>query len=338
MKQPGILVISLDFELHWGLRDLVPLHRCRDRLLGARQAVLSMLEIFSKYEIHATWATVGFLFCSSRDQLLQYLPQKRPQYVQAELSPYPFIETGGVGIDEQDDPFHYAASLVKQILLTPHQRMATHTFSHYYCLEKGQQPDDFDHDLAAAVRVALASGIKIESIVFPRNQCNPSYLPLCRKHGIQVYRGNPPHWMYQASSGQSESWVKRGMRLLDSYVKITDENCYHPQELAGNEPINIPASRFLRPYNQPLKWLEPLRLRRICRSMEHAARNGLIYHLWWHPHNFGRELPENLAALRTLLDEYARLAKMYGMISLNMEELAEYLRQTYPLSDSNHSA
>ncbi|UFJ42511.1 polysaccharide deacetylase family protein [Brevibacillus humidisoli] len=339
IEKRGILVISLDFELYWGIRDQWPLRSCQEMLIGARRAVSSILELFSAYEIHATWATVGFLFCSSRWQLLQSLPERRPQYNRRRLSPYLYIEEELLGADEQDDPYHYAPSLLRQILSTPHQRIGTHTFSHYYCLEDGQTLADFDQDLTCAVKVAAASGVHFESIVFPRNQCNPAYLSVCAEHGIQSYRGNQPHWLYEAASEQNESLLKRGLRLVDAYCNVSGHNCYHPAQLVGQMPCNIPASRFLRPYGRKLALLEPLRQRRIMKSMEHAARHGMIYHLWWHPHNFGNHLQENLDLLRRILDHYAHMSSAYGMISMNMEEVVEYLQaKSYPFSDSNHSA
>ena len=45
-----------------------------------------------------------------------------------------------------------------------------------------------------------------------------------------------------------------------------------------------------------------LRLKRLARSIESAAREGSIFHLWWHPHNFGLHLEENLAALTKLAE------------------------------------
>src|SRR5262245_13071649 len=58
----GALVISLDFELHWGVRDKRPVDGSyRENLLGAREAIPRMLDLFEEFGIAATWATVGFL-------------------------------------------------------------------------------------------------------------------------------------------------------------------------------------------------------------------------------------------------------------------------------------
>ena len=50
--------------------------------------------------------------------------------------------------------------------------------------------------------------------------------------------------------------------------------------------------------------LEPLRMRRILSDLTHAAKKGLVYHLWWHPHNFGDHMDENLVFLKKILDHH----------------------------------
>ena len=74
---------------------------------------------------------------------------------------------------------------------------------------------------------------------------------------------------------------------------------------------------------QRLRRLEGLRRQRIMKGMTHAARQKLAYHLWWHPHNFGRDIDENLATLRVLLEHYRRLGMQFGMVSRTMQEQAD---------------
>src|SRR5690606_26626155 len=119
----GGLVISLDFELHWGMRDKVSIAGYRDNLLGVRQAIPAMLERFRRHEIHATWATVGLLMFDDRQSMLASLPPEhlRPGYSNAALSPYRALDS--IGPDEASDPFHYGLSLVRQIAAMPHQEI-----------------------------------------------------------------------------------------------------------------------------------------------------------------------------------------------------------------------
>ena len=101
--QKGALVISLDFELYWGVRDARSLESYRGNLLAVRRVVPALLNLFQDYDAHATWATVGFLFFETQENLIAGLPSKRPNYTDARLSPYPHIDD--IGHDENEDPF-----------------------------------------------------------------------------------------------------------------------------------------------------------------------------------------------------------------------------------------
>lgn len=106
---PGALVISLDFEQHWGVRDKhAAAGATRARLIGAREAVPAMLGAFRRYGVAATWATVGMLFAEDADRLRLSHPAVRPAYRDPNLAPY--AEPVG---DEAADPMHFALSLVR---------------------------------------------------------------------------------------------------------------------------------------------------------------------------------------------------------------------------------
>ncbi len=178
-KRKGIFVISLDFELYWGVRERKRLEDYKDHLLGVRSVVPLLLQLFNRYKIHATWATVGLLFFETRDELISGLPGKMPNYLNKKLSPYRDLKS--IGCNEQQDPFHYAPSLIRMISSFPGQEIGTHTFSHYYCLERGQDADTFRADLEAAREAARKYGLTLESLVFPRNQYSPESLSVCKE-------------------------------------------------------------------------------------------------------------------------------------------------------------
>ena len=50
-----------------------------------------------------------------------------------------------------------------------------------------------------------------------------------------------------------------------------------------------------------------------------------MYHLWWHPHNFGINQLENFAFLEEILVHYRYLNEKYGFTSCTMSELAHEL-------------
>jgi len=133
--QYGALVISLDFELLWGVRDKRTIADYGPNILGVRQAVPALLDLFAEREIACTWATVGLLFFATNKALHAGLPARKPRYSDARISSYHYLNE--VGADEERDPYHYGLSLIRQILNCPRQEIGTHTFSHFYCLERG---------------------------------------------------------------------------------------------------------------------------------------------------------------------------------------------------------
>jgi peptidoglycan/xylan/chitin deacetylase (PgdA/CDA1 family) len=318
-NHPGIFTISLDFELFWGMRDCISLEEYKDNLLGVYQAIPKLLDLFAEYEIHATWATVGFLHFNNVETLKANLPKNLPSYQQENLSPYPYIQALE---KEQDKQLLFCPKLIKLITQYPGQEIGTHTFSHYYCLETGQTEAEFKADMLAAIKIAKDTSIATKSLVFPRNQYNEKYLKILEDLEIICYRGNETHWMYNSYDNDGNSWYKRLLRLVDNYINISGHNCYSLAELKSTYPVNIPASKFLRPYSPQLKYFDFLRFQRIKSSLSYAAQHRLVYHLWWHPHNFGIHLTENLNFLSQIIVLYKKLHSQYEMRSLNMTELA----------------
>lgn len=321
----GIFTISLDFELYWGMRDIISIEAYKAHLLGARKAIPEMLHSFAKHQVHATWATVGLLFFQDSQQLKQHLPASIPDYQHKNLSVYRYINDAEAQAVTLEPEYHFAPELIDAIQQTQGQEVATHTFSHYYCREEGQTLTDFKNDIASAIDIAKQKSIAIKSLVFPRNQWHPDYLAALDGLGVQSFRGTEAGWMYQASDykGQLNS-LNRAVRLLDAYINISGHNTYRYADCTTKKPFNFPSSRQLRPYSKKLAFLDGLRLHRIKRAMTHAAKNNEIFHLWWHPHNFGVDREQNMAFLEKILQHYDTLHNDYDMQSFNMAELSAF--------------
>ena len=316
--------ISLDFELHWGGFEKWPVAQYKQYFANTRAVIPRMLDLFAKHEVHVTWATVGMLFHDNRQQLEANFPALRPSYQQQQLSAYNYINANRIGESESTDPLHYADTLIKRILETPHQELASHTFAHYYCNEPGQTLDQFRDDLRAAQRAAARYKTQLKSLVFPRNQFNEDYLRVCFEEGFTSVRDNPRDWFWNIRSTQNESYWKRLNRGLDAYFPVGKENTYKLESIDKRTamPLCLPASRLLRPYNPKELFLNSMKISRICSEMDRAAANGEVYHLWWHPHNFGWYPEESLKGLSQILEHYRSLYKKGVMSSLSMCELA----------------
>lgn len=328
----GEFVISLDFELHWGVFDVKSVENYKENLIKVRSVIPRLLELADAYDIKLTFSTVGFLFAENKTMLKKFSPEIRPSYVNEKLNPYLLIDS--IGENEKEDPYHYAHSLIKFIQENGNHEIGTHTFSHYYCKEEGQTPEDFEKDIIAAIEIANTIDVELRSIVFPRNMIrsdlegNTPYLDICKKYGINSYRGNENSKIYDVYTTvpYRDNFVYRIMRILDCYFNITGFNTYNVKELNSDANIyNFPSSRFLRPYCSFLKIFEPWKVSRIKRSMRHAAKNNQLFHLWWHPHNFGTHMDENFKNLEEIFKEHVRLKQSHNFKSETMTSLADNL-------------
>jgi peptidoglycan/xylan/chitin deacetylase (PgdA/CDA1 family) len=321
----GKFVISLDFELFWGVRDKRSIDTYGKNIIGVKQAIPAILSLCREYDVRITFSTVGFLFAQNKNELLKYSPSLKPQYTETHLSPYTDMDS--VGDNENDDPYHFGYSLLQQIRVNPQHEIGTHTFSHYYCLEPGQTLTAFSADLVAARHIGQEKGIDVRSLVFPRNQFNQQYLDACKTAGIESYRGNPVSWLYAARNKNDETLLRRLFRLADAYINITGHHCHSKQYVADAPIPNVAASRFLRPFNKKLSLLEGFRLKRITSSMKYAAKNKKLYHLWWHPHNFGSNLEENILFLKQIFTRFEQLREKYRFESVTMTQIAEEIKK-----------
>ena len=318
MTAPPSFVVSLDFELYWGMHDKCSLESYRANLEGVRAAIDGTLKLFERHAVAATWATVGLLMCDGRDDAVANAPRERPRYSSRLRDPYPLLDR--CGPDEASDPLHFAPSVVSQIAACPRQEIGTHTFSHYYALEPGQTPEQFEADLEAAGAVTRRAGHTLSSIVFPKNQVCEDYLAICQRRGLTAYRPNRSTWMQRPDPAHSDRRLRRAARLLDACVPLESDVVRPYVDASGL--VAIPGSRQLRPVGARSSGLEVLMLRRILAGMREAAVSGGTYHLWWHPHNFGANVARNLEVLDQVLTHHRALRARYGVRSETMRDVA----------------
>lgn len=312
----GNLVISLDFELFWGVCDVTTVEKFRKSMDGGREGIPKLLKLFDKYSVHATWGTVGILFARSKEELNSFIPSLKPVYEEG-ASPYEHLKD--VGENEQEDPYHFAPSLIKEILSYPDQEIGSHTFSHYYCKDEGQNRDTFEADLKFALSITKETcSVTAESIIFPRNQYNREYIPCLKENGIIALRGNPKSFAYNGGTP-----LCRILRLIDTYIPVCGKKYYDKSECLVDGIADIKASIFFRKYNHRLRFLEGLKMHSIKKQMKKAAKKGKVLHIWWHPHNMGENLPVFLSQMEEILAYYKMLNERYGFESKTMGELAK---------------
>ena len=176
----------------------------------------------------------------------------------------------------------------------------------------------FAEDLKAAKAIAQAHGYDLKSVILPRNECEPEYTQVLRQCGFTAYRDEENDWIHEKIKFRP---LLRALRLLDVYLPLTGKGGYVPK--CENGIWNLVGSRMYKPILKPLRFLEGWKIRRIKGQMRHAAKNGLTFHLWWHPHNVGVMTQAHMAQLEEIFRYYEKLRDTYGMRSLNMGEAAE---------------
>ncbi len=317
VKKNGCLIVSLDFELFWGVTDSRTIEKYGPDIIEGRKTIPRLLKLFDKYGIHATWGTVGMLFAKDKEELAAYSPDVKPEYENARLSAYKHMET--IGDNEEEDMLHYAPSVINEIVKYRHQEIGSHTFCHYYCREKGQTYEAFEADTKSAKRIAKEKfNIDIKSFIFPRNLFNSDYLNALKNNNIFAVRGNLNHFAYDENTKLS-----RIVRLVDTYIPVCGSKSYFREDCYQDGIVNLKSSIFLRKQNKMLRFLEPLKIYNIKKLMKLAAKKGKIIHIWWHPHNMGENPDAFLDQVEELLEYYKELNGKFGFESRNMGEMAE---------------
>ena len=316
-------IVSIDFELIWGMHegDIVN-SSYSENIKGGRRAIPELLKLFEKYGIHATWAVVGLMFANNVDEARKYFPSEnmQPTYNNINMSPYPLIKS--IDKPETDNALYFAPDVIEQIAKTNGQEIASHTFSHFYCREKGQTVEQFEADMIAAKAIALDKGYELKTVVLPRDQCVREYIDVLSKLGFIAYRDDYNDWIHKKIKIRP---LLRVMRMIDTYFPITGFGGYVPS--IDNGIYRLISSRMFRPYFKPLAFMEKIKTKRIKKQMLHAAKKGLTFHLWWHPHNIGAMTKYHLETIEEILSYYDFLKKQYGMQSKNMAEVAEMLEK-----------
>ena len=309
----GVFVLSLDFELVWGSRDLM------DQAVLGRSARVTREEVFpallgqlTRHGMRATWATVGELFLErGGPEIQEHLVAPQHAWLKR-----PWLEGIPSG-DERSHPGFYGRSLIRR-LLEAEQEVGSHGFTHAILGDEGCSSEVARSELDASVRVARELGIELESFVFPRNQVG--HLDQLAAHGFRCWRGADATWYAQrgvprpAARAAHLADVARG-KAAPTVMPWLDEFgmwC-------------IPGSASFLPI-EGVRGLIPIsrRVQRAVDCVERAAVDRRIAHLWLHPINLASDPTRLLDMLGQVLDQVARLRDQGRIQVMSMAEVARH--------------
>ena len=312
----GFFVISLDFELLYGMEDKDYWESYKTNVLNGRSAIKKILDLFDKHHIHASWAIVGMMMNEAHSEFVNNLPLNKPIYNNTKAI-YDYLNR--IGKDEEDDPYHFGNKLIDMITKIDGQEIASHTYSHYYCNDANNNEVAFLEDTKLFNKLLLEKhNLKPKSIVFPKNETNDECLKILKENGYIAYRGNSNDFLYKNSK---ENFFLKLFRFIDAYTGLFGKKCFKLEKDSFGL-VNVKSSMFFRPFQKKLPFLERFKINTIKRQMTISAKKGKVFHLWWHPHNFGLNTNENLKELEEILNHYDYLNNKYGYLSVSINDVA----------------
>lgn len=247
-------------ELGWGF-ILRPMHKVLLLLQrnseGARGTIDILLSLFERYDIKATWATVGHLVLSPEEDT-DFASEQLPQFKEGWLD-WDYYRS------LRNNPLYWARDIIEKILANPiEHEIGLHGFFHIpfsNCTREVAKAE-----IEMGIKAVNTLGVQPKSFVFPQNRIG--HIDVLKKNGIQIYRGKNLRWWNQ------DIWPP--LHKLDSAVHKLIASPTLP--LLKDGIWELPRSVYFCDPQIPftLPW------RAKC-GLERAIRARKIVHIWLHP-------------------------------------------------------
>jgi peptidoglycan/xylan/chitin deacetylase (PgdA/CDA1 family) len=315
--QRGTMVVSLDLELCWGRFDKVPVPVLEADAAEERIQIKRLLALLDRYEIPATWATVGHLMlegCTRHDGAVHAEVMPRPDYSWFPKDWYVHDPcTSAI-----QSPGWYAPDILEWIRGTQvRHEIASHSFAHIYYGDPECNAAAARVDLTAAVAAASQCDVSLRSFVFPRNQVG--HLDVLREQGIRAYRGADPT-PFRKSRGK----LYKTLSFLDQLFGLPPKAVRAEEVMPGL--WNIPGNHFYMARNGVRKMIPMAsRVWKGKQGIRQAIRTGSLYHLWFHPFNLNADADAMLSGLEKIF-AYAHKLREQGVLDIySMDDYRTHL-------------
>lgn len=303
----GYFVFSLDTELAWGsLWDQRPPKQSSRNGLNERATINRLLNIMDEFGVVATWAITGHLFYEKCEECdicpIRDLKEWDSRYEQ---------------IWGTADRMWYGSDIVDTLLSSnAGHEICFHGYTHRVFNKLSKEEAQFE--IQEWIRLAKRKNLVPITAIFP--QGGIGHLDLFREAGYICYRGKEVR--HPALSIPLIGKILNRLNLALSFLnpQVYDIN------VDPNGLINIPSSQWLFRINRRVETmldflnLETLRLHTTLKSIDRAANEKKVIHLWVHPHEFRTE--KDFEKLRFIFREFAQQAKQRKLKSITMGELA----------------
>ena len=280
-------IISLDTELIWGYTAYpsykeVSLMKNDDKKV--RGCIDTLLNLFEKYNIPATWAVVGHLFLNHCEKEGGVPHKDMPRFKENWYSSDPCT-------DIQRAPLYYGRDIVEKILSNRiEHEIGYHSFSHVIFSECSREVAEAE--IKEGLKLAKEFGIALKSFVFPNN--NIGHVDVLKEYGFKIYRGEN---LGRYDLNQSF--------LIRKFNGGIDKMIAPPAEPKWMEGIwEIPTSVLFCDPQFKFSVLPRAKL-----GLYRAIKSKKVFHIYFHPHDLLR-----YPSLRDDLD------KFLGIVSKKRDE------------------
>ena len=284
----GIVTISVEVELGWGVHDVDRSAHLSEDGAAERRYLRRLLDACDEYGVPVSFDVVGHLFLEGCKG--------------SHSGPYPddWFDADP-GTDATEDPLYYAPEMPDAVRSRPtDHELCTHTFSHALCEPMGEAVQSSELEFAAHLH-ETAGDERPVSLVPPRHS-PPSYNVLT-EHGVEIVR--------IPTGGPSSSPVRRLRELLSGPPPICEPELVdgvvetyctrHPTLTAPSLPSGQEST------HAAFRWL-PVSVRRrlheryLRRATRIAIEEDSHLHLWCHLFDLSNEyqFPQVESYLETL--------------------------------------
>lgn len=281
----GTFIVSLDCEGKWGMADHLDgwhhAHLRREELVPAYERLVGL---FGRYEVPASFAFVMALLLSPNEQRAM-----AARFVDTKVEGRNWLKSYRDAQADNDLEGWSCPELLDIVRSGTGHEIACHGFTHLPLGEDLVGAEAVAREMTACGEVAKAKGLKLETLVYPRNLVG--HQPIVAEAGFTGYRARPPR------RGKASALLAEMNPLDRAQVPLADE--------AGM--VVIPSGEMLNWQSGPRRYVPRAASKRRWKArLGHAARSGGVAHLWLHPHNI-IDAPGTFERLEDILSEAARL-------------------------------
>jgi hypothetical protein len=310
MAMAGVVTLSMEVELAWGVHDIGEFSHLSDDGGPERAYLESLLERCEAVDVPISFDVVGHLCQSACDGA--HDGPHGPEWFDADP-----------GTDAAADPLHYAPGMLRAIRDRPTgHELCTHSYSHVRCDEVGPATLAWELERAQSL-LETVTGSRTGSIVPPRHGRPPA--DALRDADIEIMR------MSRDTSGRNVLARAKELvigphpthepRLVDGVLETYCTT--YPSLTSSALPAGqrSPAAVFR---TVPVRTRQYLQRRYLNRAVDRAAATDGYCHLWCHLYDLANEY--QWPVIRAFLGDLADRRDRGEVRVLTMADLNDHYR------------